>query len=398
MDHAGADEISSGPEQPGRPWPRGWPTGTALIAALSAVLGWRLHGTTAQRPDRPTSQSAVASPIRTATASPPSSSTAEPTGLTGPVLREGIRAQLVVTGRRPVAVDLPSGRMSAITGLRRGHFVGAALRLRNSTLLAGSSPTGETSAYTLADGTTTARQIEAPGDYLVEAAADRSFWVYRSPDVGEGAGFEERSSTGALLRRVTLPRRWMLIRGVRGGLLIGRFDTAVGPHRLAVWDPVRRRARLSINSGGFPIGATSTHVAWPDQSCLSASAGCIVHITDVRTGANRVVALPSEYATPHGALSADGSLLAVVMFRSDGVGRIFVAAVETGHVSPVTPDALGLQDAALQWTPDDDAVLIRQTEATAWVPLTIWRLAGPGIEVIPGEYADVGAVVVRPAP
>jgi len=388
-----ADEVSYGADRARPLWPRGWVAATAVIACTTAALGWRLHSA-------PTPRAAVpVSPTPTVSPSPTASPTPEPTAFAGPVLRDDVGAEVLIGGALPTVVDLTSGRQTEITGIPDGYEVGSAVRIRGATMLAaGFAEAGTPSpVFRLADGTTAARPIPARAWSISPAESERSFWAHLQTGVESPTTVEERTAAGALLRRATLPRDWALVRGVRGGLLVARFEPGNGRVRSAVWDPARRRFVRSVGFGGLPVAATRTHLAWPDPTCERREF-CILHVTHLSSGADRLIPLPRDYSPMSGAFNSDGSALVLSMLeRSRDVAQVFLVAPESGQVMPLRGATSEPSVMTVGWTPDDEAVVLSGIERSFATSLAVWRRSAPTIELVPdGVGGSYHAVAVRP--
>src|SRR5204863_6439231 len=79
-----------------------------------------------------------------------------------------------------------------------------------------------------------------------------------------------------------------------------------------VWDPTTDRAVRRIDIAGYEVTASSTYVAWTAHDCPPLGS-CALHVTDVATGAVRLVAPPRGMQwSPTAAFSPDGRSLALV--------------------------------------------------------------------------------------
>lgn len=322
------------------------------------------------------------------------------------MLRDGIRAQVILGEWQRSVVDLPSGRVTAITGIPDDHQVTSALRLRGVTVvLAGASDSEQRlRGYAIADGTTHARPLPVRGFQISPAETDRTFWAHRRIGDDSGPGRElvqERDRAGRVLRRAVLPTRHYPIRGVVGGLLVSTYHEEDATTTISVWDPDRRRIVRTVGRGGGPLAATATHVSWSDRSCPTASEACILHITDVRTGSDAVVPLPRGHFIHSGALSPDGTAIALTTvseWSDRHVAHSFVISVDSGHVVPLAGSRVLVErDLGVHWTDAGDAVVLSTSLARGGTTLGVWRRSGTGVEVVSGDFENAIVVAVRPA-
>lgn len=400
------DELSHGAQGGPATWSRRWLM-MAVAAGVAGVLGWTLHDASPGETSRAAEHS-LATTAPSVSPTPSASAAPMPTAFERPALRNGVRAEVILGGVQPMVVDLPSGRTAEITGLPDGYEVTAAVRVAAATLLVTGYEASEPPAvYALPDGTTAARRVASRGFEIMPAESDQSFWVYTwTPGSEERRGVvEERTPAGQLLRRAVLPRQWRLVRGVHGGLLIARFhpkrDGDAGIEELAVWDPRRRRIVRSLARGGYPVAMTATTVAWPDARCDIESEGCVLHITDVGTGKDRLIQLSRGYASPlRGVFSPDGSAVALAMLERihDVAQTTVMVDTETGQVRRLTGATAALGGTTVEWTPDGEAVVLTATGLHGGAAsLAIWRRSGGEAERVHGDFGSYPAVAVRPA-
>jgi hypothetical protein len=166
--------------------------------------------------------------------------------------------------------------------------------------------------------------------YFVPAAGGGRVWLAEldpasPPTVRALAAVREVSLDGAVVAR---SRR----RPPSGALVAA---TAAGPlfqrrRGLALWD-VEQGSVVARIPGSFPVAVHGDTVASCGSGCLG------IRLTDVRTGAARVVRPPAGHRfeeTYDGAFSPDGRLLAVPATRRDGHG---VALIEPGRPPRMLP-------------------------------------------------------------
>jgi len=394
-----ADQLSYGPERVARTWPRGWVVGAAMAATLAALLAWQLRGSDREPRATPSAAAQSTSVAPSRPTSPPTPRAA--TKFEAPAMRGRVRGELFLGGT-PLVVNLPSGRVTAISGLPDEHLLAGGVALRGVTLLLAGDFTrsaGPGRVYAVADGTTVARALSVRGELIAAGATDRTFWVV--PDLrGSVARMraEERDRRGRLLRRVILPRGWHLVRGVVGGLLVGRSDAKDGPVSLAVWDPQRDRFVLSLTRRGrHPVATSARQVAWPDHTCPSASEGCVLHVTDLRGGADVAFPLAHGYTASSGDFSPDGTELALAAQGDGQEGLTFVVGIDTGTVLPIPGSAIEAGISGSLWTPSGDAVILGAF-GDEGASFAAWRRDGTGLEVVPGSINNLSPVMLfRPS-
>jgi hypothetical protein len=103
------------------------------------------------------------------------------------------------------------------------------------------------------------------------------------------------------------------VAAVAGGLLTSRpAATSSAPLVYEVWDPTTDRVVRRIDIAGDEVTASSTYIAWTARDCPPLGS-CALHVTDVATGAVRLVAPPRGMQwSPTVAFSPDGRSLALV--------------------------------------------------------------------------------------
>ena len=90
--------------------------------------------------------------------------------------------------------------------------------------------------------------------------------------------------------------------------------TKSAPPVYEVWDPATNRVLRRLAIGGYAFSSSSRFVAWTAQSCRPLKP-CALHLTDVRTGADRAVAPPAGLLWGDATFSPDGSHVVVVAAR-----------------------------------------------------------------------------------
>jgi hypothetical protein len=153
----------------------------------------------------------------------------------------------------------------------------------------------------------------------------------------------------------------------------------------------------SFPAGQYVAAVSATRLARPDQTCGTASEGCVLRIVDLRTGSESVVGLPRGYpGAILGAFTDDHSALVLTLIDGEDHGQSFVVSVDTGTVMPLPGSALAEpRGADVAWIPGGDAaVLAAMTESGT--TLAVWRRSGSTVEVVPGRFAGRWGFAVRP--
>ena len=177
----------------------------------------------------------------------------------------------------------------------------------------------------------------APGRvWLAKVPRCRNVWRLRS--------VHETTVDGAVTRRVGggVPGIGLIAALDRGLLLHGRRGG------LVAWSPGSRRI-LWRKRRAFALAAGGERVAW----CLPH--GCrAIRVTHLATGRGLLVPPPAGLSfreAYQGALSPDGSLLAVPAASSAGVPRVALIDTVSGRVTTVRGSRLDRAVPALAWSP-----------------------------------------------
>lgn len=161
------------------------------------------------------------------------------------------------------------------------------------------------------------------------------------------------------------------IAAVSGGLLTIRPDRLLsnGPgnppgHTWAyeIWDPATDRVVRRLDIDSYTGVASSRYVAWTARTCDSDH--CPLHITDLGTGADRLVAPPAgKQWSQDWVFSADSAKLAVVAVATTAQGEnqfglvprtmpALVAVIDTATGTVITRSTTMQATSALIWSPD----------------------------------------------
>jgi hypothetical protein len=381
-------------------WPRSWAAASVVIALVAALLGWQ--GGRSRRDDSAAARgtgSAVASATAAVTATP--TPTTRPSGFAGEAIGSVAGVELVLGGGRPSVVSLSNGGATELTGLPPDALVGQLLRVHGLTLaLAGRDAPGPPAwaVYAIADGTATARRLpgSAGAGGLAPGATAMTFWVLAA--AGGRGQWQERDLSGRLLTTPVMSPDWALVRGVVGGLLVQASSDGVSTD-VFVWDPARRRRMRSFPTAASIVAATSTHLAWTaDDGCVSEGGGCRVHVTDLRDSADGLIALPEHAGDPWGALSPDGTMLALVLVSPDhdSTAETYIGTIADAAVTRVEGATYAtLQNTPLLvWTDDSRALFLG---AATEQRLTLAVLAADDtLKVLRKDFPPAYEFAVRP--
>jgi len=266
-------------------------------------------------------------------------------------------------------LPLPRGAAEADNGLVERD--GVVVAVRDGTAYA--APVRPGRPVTLLGPASYALAAAAPGRvWLVEETGDPERWFrLRELDLGRSL------ARGAGPARGVLPLERRPVAAVPGGLLVHQLGDGGG---LAVWDPRTGRLgrRLAAGATLTGVAARGRAVAWVE--------GAVLHLGDLTTGRDRVVAPPPEsdgFAAP-GAFSPDGRTLAAVT-RSGFSTRPALALVTVDRT------------AAVRVAGSDGALSDRCSPCLAWAPAGDWvffsRL-GPGFGIGAYRLGRPGAVTV----
>jgi hypothetical protein len=397
--------VSDTVEFGGWPRPPRWVwaiAGVATVAVLAGVIVARTG------PHRAAPASAVTAPaaaghgdVRT----PPR----KPARMAGQPLPRDAGLSVVLGGRRPAWLSVPSGRTEPIGGLpRRGHgyqlirVAGgwAALPFPGNSVSCADCAPRPMPVYYIADRSRQATRLGAAAVFPAPAAAPGAVWLvsYRAgafmPAIA-GTAQEVSVSGAALGPRRRLPRGDVIVQGTTTGLLLAPERTPAGVVRYQLWNPGTRRV-----SRWFPnvIAASPSQIAWMPACTVR----CAVHVLNLGGGPGRVIPLPGRSRAYAGAFSPDGRLLAFQVIARIGAGgrptaiRLAVVAVASGRLTAVPGTTIGsyngvdfgwqgsgrlVADVSLQqgwqvavWRPGDARLYVAVTRA----PADSWPVVGPG--------------------
>jgi hypothetical protein len=324
-----------------------------VTVALAAALIWYLPGP--HRHGGGQATPAALSPSQTAQeVAGPSLSTwpASPALMTGQPLPHDAGLRLLLGGRQPAWLQVPSGRTEAIRGLPQSasyQFIriagGWAVQpFPRVAAGCGNCAPGPLPVYYLADGSTAVSRA-GTADVAGPAAAPGVLWLvsYRpGADMSTAAGTaQEVSVTGAALGpRLRLPAGYVINQGTRAGLLLAQDRPGSGLGRYELWNPGTRRVTRSFVN---VLAASPTEIAW-QPACTDS---CQVRVLQLPGGRARGIALPPRSTAEQGAFSPDGRLLALLVgagVTADGriaANQLMVATIASGRAAAVPGTTVG---------------------------------------------------------
>jgi hypothetical protein len=235
------------------------------------------------------------------------------------------------------------------------------------------------------------RELAANSWFFIPSAHHDRVWIaFLDPDspatVNALRAVREMTVDGRITVPDTRPPggRWPL-GAVSDGLL---FEA--GPARLKVWDPVRRELvrHVSVPDLG-DLGPTSGNLV---TACAGRRCGAL-RMTDVRTGARRVVDAPGDLAfEPWAArFSPDGSLLGIPV-RARGAGptdrRLALVDVDRAEAWLVDGSRVPFGYTFVAWSRSGDHVFITGGERFRDRVLVAYRLGDRRASVIDVEVGD----------
>ena len=324
-----------------------------VTVALAAALIWYLPGPHRHGGGQATPAARSLSQAAPEAAGPALATwPASPALMTGQPLPPGAGLRLLLGGRRPAWLQVPSGRTEAVRGLP-GDASYQFIRIAGGWAVqpvppvaarCGNCAPGPLPVYYLADGSTAVSRA-GTADVAGPAAAPGALWLvsYRpGADMGTAAGTAQLVSvTGAALGpRLRLPAGYVISRGTRAGLLLARQQPGSGPGRYELWDPGTRRVTRSFVN---VLAATPAEIAW-QPACTDS---CQVRVLQLPGGRAREIALPPRSTAEQGAFSPDGRLLAQlagVGVTADGriaANQLMVAAIASGRATAVPGTTVG---------------------------------------------------------
>lgn len=324
-----------------------------VIVGLAAALIWDLPGPHHHGMGQATP--AALSPSQTAReVAGPSLATwpASPALMTGQPLPRGAGLRLLLGGRQPAWLQVPSGRSEAIRGLpqsasyRFTRIAGgwAVQPFAPAAGGCGNCAPGPLPVYYLADGSTAVNRA-GTADVAGPAAVPGALWLasYQpGADMGTAAGTaQEASVTGAALGpRLRLPAGYVISQGTRAGLLLAQEQPGPGPGRYELWDPGTRRVTRSFAN---VLAASPAEIAW-QPACTDS---CQVRVLQLPGGRAQEITLPPRTTAERGAFSPDGRLLALLAgagLTADGrtaTNQLMVAAIAGGRAAAVPGTTVG---------------------------------------------------------
>ena len=173
------------------------------------------------------------------------------------------------------------------------------------------------------------------------------------------------------LRLVDLTtRQTVLVRTLPDGWFPDNDATASGVvlfHRFGlmteVWNPNTNQVAKTFD--GLVLAATANIVIWDGPSCAPGQPGCVLHLTDMRSGSDTPIPIPNAGAPDgSGAVSPDGTEIAIpVRFGATaeaGEGTAALAVIDMAtRALTVVPDS--------QWQADPLGMYPPTWSPTGWV-------------------------------
>ena len=307
-----------------------------------------------------------------------------PDGISGQTLAWDPSLRLPTAGAQPVWFSPVSGRSEPIGGLpaeRSGYQFtrvvgGWAVQASPAVPAACGSCAGPpVPVWFLADGARSVTRLGTANLVAPAANADAA-WLTSYPlgaNMTTAAGTaREASATRTLTRPVTLPPGYAIDQGTDRGLLLAQVGQQPGAGVSKLWNPSAPQASQAFNQ---VLAASPGEIAWT-PACAPQ---CSVQVLDLATGRHTVVQLPAGKSVTSGAISPDGSFLALqVSFASTGddgalAMQLEVAPVTTGRLTAV-PGTFASSDAFIGfgWPTGGDS-LVAEFSFTTKVQLASWR-------------------------
>jgi len=400
------DILSRGGDREPSQWPRRIAAIAVLIVLLAVVVRHLPHNRAA-RPRHPEAgfTAGRALPVDHSTVAP--GLPGQPNGVTGPFLPWASGLRLLVTGPQPSWYWPATGRVQLIGGLPRdrsgyvftrsdgGWAVQPAPAFRRGCASCAGPPSP---VYYLADSARSVIQAGA-ANAVAPAASAGALWLISYPpgaNPGTAAGLaREVSVAGAPLGPpVRLPAGFVIDRATDRGLLLAPMIQRVGLTDYDLWDPGAAKVSRAFNG---VLAASAHEIAWTPPC----GRRCQMHVLDLATGRDTVVALPRGSSPANAAFSPDGDFLAIqVSIGSGGDGgglamQLEVANVASGRLTAV-PGTWASSDALVSFGwPDRGDSLVAELSFTTKVQVASWRpgAARPAVAALrPGQ--DPTALIV----
>jgi hypothetical protein len=385
-----------------------------VTVALAAALVWYLprthhHGggqaTPAALSPSQRAQEAIGSPLSTWPASPAL--------MTGQPLPHDAGLRLLLGGRQPAWLQVPTGRTEAIRGLPQSASY-QFIRVAGGWAVQPFPPVaagcdncapGPLPVYYLADGSTAVSRA-GTADVAGPAAAPGALWLvsYRAgADMNTAAGTaQEVSVTGAALGpRLRLPAGYVISQGTRAGLLLAQEQPGSGPGRYELWNPGTRRVTRSFV---HVLAASPTGIAW-QPACTDS---CQVRALQLPSGRTWRIALPPRSTAEQGAFSPDGRLLALLVgagVTADGriaTNQLMVAPIASGRAAAVPGTTVGGAIAVnFGWQPGSGQLIADVTVRTQgqhqW-QIGVWQPGAPLLAIALARVPDESWPVIDQGP
>lgn len=384
------DIINQGGDSEPSPWPRR----LAVIAPLIVVIvGTAVYLSLPRHQHAPAAAQRAPATAATPLAPP------GPDGIAGPTLAWDSALVLPSAGTQPAWFEPASGRSAQIGGLPADLSGYQFIRVVGGWAVQ-ASPGSQAGCndscagppvpvWFLADGARSVTRI-GTANLVAPAATAGDAWLTSYPrgaDMATGEGTaREVGATGAVTRPVSLPPGYEIGRGTGRGLLLAPVVQQPGAAD-KLWDPSALQAGRAFDG---VLASSPDEIAWTSRCAPK----CGVHLLDLATGRDTVIALPAGASAVSGAFSPDGSLLALQMsFGNTGDGgdlamQLEVAPTATGRLALV-PGTWASSDALVGfgWPSGGDR-LVAEFNFTTKTQLTSWQpgASRPAVAVVrPGR-------------
>jgi hypothetical protein len=395
------DVLSQGGDREPSPRPRRLAVIAVLVVVVVVVI-FQLRGHQHAAP-RPSPSAIAGSPAPAEStavgpAPPAPGRPAGPSGIVGPTLRWDAGLRLPVTGPRPTWFSPATGRMARIGGLppdQSGYLFtriggGWAIQANSAGQPNCNSCVGLPSpVYFLADRAPSVTRL-GTADQVAPAARPGAVWLTTyvpGADTRTAAGTAREISVGGapLQRQRRLPAGYVIDQATSRGLLLAPVSQQPGATTERLWQS--GSAQVSRTFAGV-IAVSAQEVAWMPRCAPT----CRIHVLNLATGRDALVALRPGSSAASAAFSPDGDFLALQVISGsggDGGGsamELEVAAAATGRLTTV-PGASASSDALVGfgWPAGTDS-LVAELSFTTKVQVASWR---------PGA-ARLAVAVIRP--
>jgi hypothetical protein len=299
----------------------------------------------------------------------------EPVDLRGSPLGATTGLRLLVADSRPFVLDVDSGVVTRVRGLRAAAIPGfsvLSVTARSAVVTALDSPSANKAQYLVRMGRTMAISLGAARD-VVPAENGEAVWVTRVSSPGhcrlQRVGFDRRTTAAR-----AIPCNWITAPAGSLGLVVGRTR---------VIDPLTGHTLLAERQGIIAVAGDHALIAGGPAY----APGYRFTLMDTSTGSRRQFAWPSivgEADAP--AVDPRGRYIALAFadpsWHQSGWQVLDVWVLDTmtaklTHV-PGMPAYVSLKATSMQWTHDGRLVLLAENDGRDFV--AAWR---PGQRTLP---------------